>query len=137
MHLPAAEFAYNSSVSEELGNTPFEVDLCWNPKNPLDLLRNDDSRLETVTELKNELESSFIDATFSHELAKSRAASYSANKYKEPDYKAGDEVWLHKTLFRDAITRSQPSAKLSAKRYGPFVIVQPIGKHFCEARSTA
>lgn len=69
------------------------------------------------------------DATFSHELAKARAASYSANKYKEPDNKTGDDVWLHKTLFRDTITRSQPSVKLLAKRYGPFVIVQLIGKN--------
>lgn len=47
-HLPAAEFAYNSSVSEEMRMTPFEVDLGWNPKNQLDLLRKDDSRLETA-----------------------------------------------------------------------------------------
>ncbi len=36
--LPGAEFSYNSSLSEDLGMTPFEVDLGWNSKSPLDLV---------------------------------------------------------------------------------------------------
>ena len=36
--LPAAEFSYNSSVSEDLGMSPFELDLGWIPKSLLDFL---------------------------------------------------------------------------------------------------
>ena len=35
---PAAEFAYNSAVSEDLGMSPFELDLGWNPKSALELM---------------------------------------------------------------------------------------------------
>lgn len=34
---PAAEFAYSSAVSEDLGMTPVEVDLGWRPRGPLEL----------------------------------------------------------------------------------------------------
>ena len=39
--LPVAYFAYNSSVSDDLGCSPFEVDLGWNPRSPLNMFAND------------------------------------------------------------------------------------------------
>eukprot|EP00171_Calliarthron_tuberculosum_P007413 IDg7413t1 len=41
--LIAAEFAYNSAHVESLGTTPFELDLGWKPKSPLDCLAGPDS----------------------------------------------------------------------------------------------
>jgi hypothetical protein len=50
-------------------------------------------------------------------------------RYTIPNYSAGDYVWRKNTLFMDAYSRSQESAKLSAKRFGPFKIVDVIGKN--------
>lgn len=36
--LTAAEFAYNTATVESMGMTPFEADIGWNPRSPLDLL---------------------------------------------------------------------------------------------------
>ena len=36
--LPAAEFSYNSAVSDDLGESPFEADLGCVPRSPLDFI---------------------------------------------------------------------------------------------------
>jgi hypothetical protein len=50
--LPSAEFAYNSALSEDLGVSPFEVDLGWCPRSPLDMLSGSRSSLERVEDFK-------------------------------------------------------------------------------------
>ena len=58
--LPAAEFAYNSAVGEDMGMSPFEIDLGWNPKSPLDLLAGPEDKNETVEEFKVKLLSMLV-----------------------------------------------------------------------------
>jgi hypothetical protein len=58
-----------------------------------------------------------------------RQAAQSSMRYIAPAYAVGDFVWLKKTLFYDAYSKSQESNKLSAKRFGPFRIVALIGKN--------
>ena len=41
----------------------------------------------------------------------------------------GSKLWINKTLFTDAYSKSQDSDKLSAKRYGPFVVTEIIGRN--------
>ena len=128
--LPAAEFAYNSAESTDLGCSPFEVDLGWKPKGPLDLLSHStESPLEALNDFKKRLAAGLEDAKFSHAFAKARQAAYSAAKFKPPAYVVGDLVWLDKDLFKDAIARQQKSKKLSARRFGPFKIMELIGKN--------
>ena len=99
--LPAAEFAYNSATSSDLGCSPFEVDIGWNPRSPLDLLHNTDTRNEEVNEFKTRLKDGLEDARFSMEMAKARQSAYSAQRYTPASYALGQKVWLHKSLFRD------------------------------------
>jgi len=127
--LPAAEFAYNSAVSTDLGCSPFEMDLGWCPRNALDMFRKPESNNETVNYFKARLKGALEDTRFSHQVAKARQSAYSAQKFDVPKYVVGDRVWLHKTLFRDAIDKSQKSDKLGAKRFGPFEITAKIGKN--------
>ena len=46
--LPAAEFAYNSAVTEDFGISPFEMDLGWKLKSQLELISGE--RGEDVNE---------------------------------------------------------------------------------------
>lgn len=39
MLLPAVELANNSAVSEDLGTSPFGVDVGWGPHDPLEVLQ--------------------------------------------------------------------------------------------------
>lgn len=127
--LPAAEFAYNSSLSEDLGMTPFEVDLGWQPKSAVNLLQAKESSNESINQFKERMAEAFRDARFSHEVAKARQSAYSANKTQAHPYKKGDLVWLDKVLFKDDVARVQDSNKLAAKRFGPFKILGLIGKN--------
>lgn len=127
--LPAAEFAYNSARSDDLGASPFEVDLGWKPRSPLGIFRKQSTPIESVDELRNRLQSALDDARFCHEIAKARQSAYTAQKYRPAPYEVGTRVWLNKGLFRDAIAKSQSSDKLSAKRFGPFRITELIGKN--------
>lgn len=70
--LPAAEFAYNSAVSHDLGSSPFEVDIGWNPSSPVGLFRMDTS-IESVNDLKKRLSSALVDARFSRTTSQRRA----------------------------------------------------------------
>jgi hypothetical protein len=54
--LPYAEFAYISAVSEDLGMSPFEIDLGWVPKSPLELFSASPSRVQGVEDFKTELQ---------------------------------------------------------------------------------
>ena len=127
--LPVAEFENNSAESQELSATPFEIDLGWNPKSAIDLLHKDSSRIESVEEFRRLLRSALEDAQFAHELAKGKNSAQTAKRYQPHTYQIGDKIWLDKALFRDAIAKTQPSDKLSAKRFGPFEIKELIGKH--------
>ncbi len=127
--LPGAEFAYNSAVSEDLGMTPFEVDLGWNPKSPLDLVSSLSASNETVSQFKDRLKVVLDDAKFAYKLAKADQSARSSLKYKPHSYKIGDELWINKSLFKDAYSKSQASDKLSAKRFGPFKVLELVGKN--------
>ena len=107
--LPAAEFAYNSAVSEDLGFSPFELDLGWVPKSPLDFISGTEIPVQSLEDFKKQLKCSLDDAQFSYKVSKARQSSESAVHYKKPSYKVGSKLWINKTLFTDAYSKSQDS----------------------------
>lgn len=128
--LPTAEFAFNSSRLEATGYTPFELDLGWNPSSPLDMLTSAPSdTVQSVDVLRKTLQSSLIDARFSHEMAQARQSANNAQNYRPHSYRPGDFVWLNKKYFTDIVYRSQLSKKLGARRFGPFRILELVGKN--------
>lgn len=127
--LTAAEFAYNSANIEHMNMSPFELDLGWKPKSPLELLSTRDCSVESVTDLRTRLRSAATDATFAHLLAQSRQKAYNSKRYTPPSYKVGDSVWLSRKYFTDALSKTQQSRKLGVKRYGPFKVLELIGKN--------
>ena len=72
--LTAAEFAYNSAVTEDLGMSPIERDLGWNQKSPLELISG--ARGEEVNasaeDFSRKLKVSLEDAYFLHKVAKAK-----------------------------------------------------------------
>lgn len=128
--LPAAEFAYNSAVSDELQASPFEVDLGWVPKSPLAQLGSVlETPIASVNELKGRLAAALNDARFAHQVSKAKNASYASQRMKEPSYRVGDQVWLNRSIFKDAISKVQTSDKLGSRRFGPFTITEKLGKN--------
>lgn len=48
----SAEFTNNSSISEDLGMSPFEVDLGYVPRTPLDMVSEKSISLESTDDFK-------------------------------------------------------------------------------------
>lgn len=128
--LPSAEFAYNAARVESMNMTPFEADLGWLPKSPLDLFNTSSyESIQSVDDFRTALEESFRNATFAQRLAQARQSAYNKNRYTPPTYKVGDQVFLSKKLFRDASSSVRPSQKLSVRRVGPFTVSEIINKN--------
>lgn len=126
--MPAAEFAYNSSVSEDLDMSPFEVDLAWRPRHPLSVITGT-TPVQAVDDFIEGLKGAFEDARYSHTLAKAKQSMESGIHSKKPNYKPGDNVWVSRKLWIDHYNRTRPSAKLSPRWFGPFPIIKPVGKN--------
>jgi len=109
--LPAAEFAYNSAVTEDLGMSPFEVDLGDVPKAPLDFISRSDVPVQSVNDFKEQLKSSLEDAQYSYKVSKARQTAESSVRGNPPKYSKGSKVWLNRTLFKDAYAKSQEREK--------------------------
>lgn len=133
--LTSAEFAYNSSDIVHLSISPFELDIGWKPKSPVELLSGStNSSVESVNALKERLSASFDDALFAHRMAQARQAAYNSKRYRPPNYSVGDEVWLSRKYFTDSASKVQKSRKLGVKRYGPFEIIELVGKNAIRLR---
>ena len=104
--LPSAEFAYNSSVFDDLGLSPFELDLGWIPK---DLISGSEIPVQSVNDFKERLKNSLEDAKFSYQVSKARQSAESAQRFRAPSYKLGSKLWINRSLFKDAYSRSQQS----------------------------
>ena len=113
--MPAAEFAYNSAVSEDMGMSPFEIDLGCNPKSPLDLLAGPEDKNEIVEKFKVNLKTSLEDALYAYKISKAGQTARSSIKDKPHVYNVGDKIWIKKRLFTDDYAKSQVSDKLSSK----------------------
>lgn len=129
LRLIAAEFAYNSASIKALGMSPFECDLGWLPKSPLDCLVGKQSRVESVDEFRSRMASAYEDAKFAQHLASARSAAYNSKKRTPVSYAVGDEVWLSRKYFTDSVSKDQTSRKLGVKRYGPFKVIALVGKN--------
>ena len=69
------------------------------------------------------------DAQQSYKISKVSQSANSSMKYQVPNYQVGGIVWLNRSLFKDAYAKSKESDKLSARRFGPFLIEKLFRKN--------
>ena len=96
----AAEFAYNTAVTEDLGMSPFEIDLGSTPKSPLDMIFGKERPAQNVEEFKEKLKLSFEDTHYCYKISKASQITYSSVKYRIPNFKVGGTVWLNRPVSR-------------------------------------
>ncbi len=80
--LSSAEFAYNSAVSDDLGMSPFKMDLGWTPKCPIDMFARNDCPVEPFTEFDSRLNETLSDAKISYQVSKARQSAQREKSYK-------------------------------------------------------
>ena len=128
-YLISAEVAYNSAILEDHGHSPFFLDLGWEPKQPLDFLSSRAINVRSVEDLQSILRETLFASQAAYRAARARQNAYAMAKVQPPSYLPGDEVLLKKSLFQDYYSRTRPSNKLCAKKFGPFKILELVGKN--------
>src|SRR5690554_3038909 len=122
--LPMAEFTYNDSVTSATGLTPFSANYGFNPRSnwPVEVHgKNPASRLYAH----------WMESVHSHlrenlEETRRRMGKYYDQKRSEvPSWKAGDKVWLDGRYIKSKVA----SKKLGPKMYGPFELLEMVGKN--------
>lgn len=83
----------------------------------------------TVYEFKDRLKATLGDAGFAKNSSKEDQSARSRSKEKPHSHKPGGKLCINKSLFIDAYSKSKVSEKLSAKRFGPFEVLDLIGKN--------
>lgn len=112
MLLPAAEFEYNSTISEDLGMSPFEFELGYNQSTPLDLLYGKYVPVETVEESKTRSKVTFNDERYSYRVSKATQRANTASSCKPDSYKDWYKPWISNILFTDSFSHYQKSANI-------------------------
>ncbi len=127
--LAFAEFTINSTPSVSLaGNTPFQVDLGYNPSSPASLsysLNEGWRKADDITELLDRYGST---AKAALNAAHERNKQYYDFRYKDVEFELGDTVYIDQTAIPaigDVHNKEQPASHRT-KFIGPFRITQKL-----------
>lgn len=136
--LSLAEFAYNSSVQESIGMTPFELDLGWKPRGPLDVVacvQDVGGRLMTGSGFVAKLQDVMLHAKTMVEKAQLHQEQMANRFRKKHDFESGDLVLLstaHLPATYANATTEPSNRKLQHKWVGPFKILRMKGENAAE-----
>ncbi|XP_031479939.1 uncharacterized protein LOC116250456 [Nymphaea colorata] len=122
-----AEWAYNTSLHSGTGMTPHEALYGYPPTSipryEVDTARDDEvdctlrNRDEILATLKKNIERAQVRMRKAHDKGR-----------KDREFEVGDMVWLKRLPMRQKSLLGQPYSKLLPKYYGPFRVLQKIGK---------
>jgi len=127
--LPLAEFSYNNSVTSATGISPFFANYGFHPRGnwPVEVEgKNTASKiyshwLDTIhIQLKENLE----------ETRNRMSKYYDRKKSEVHSFSVGSKVWLNGKHIKSKLA----SKKLGPKMYGPFEVLNKIGKNACRLK---
>jgi hypothetical protein len=123
--LPFAEFTYNNAKHASTQMSPFYANYGYHPR--MSIVERNPAQEEnpTAEELVARLERTHQALRVNLQQAQENYKKYyDAHVNDDPQFQVGDLVWLS----RKNIATNRPSAKLDAKRLGPFKILEVIGE---------
>lgn len=121
--LPATELAYNCTVHNSTGLTPFEVMIGENPLRASDLDLVDELE-PTTTPPMTKLFQQLVDRAAAHiAIAQAQQQHYANNKRRHVEFKVGDEVWVSTRFMQP-----RGVAKFQQRFIGPFKVLARVGK---------
>jgi hypothetical protein len=125
--LPAAEWWYNTSYHTSLKTTPFEALYGYPPPQIHDISVPCDISPEAQVTLQ---EKEHVLKNLQHNLqqAQNRMKKFADLKRTERQFEIGDMVYLKMQPYRETALGLRNALKLSSKYYGPFRVLQRIGK---------
>lgn len=122
--LPLAEFVYNNAKNSSTGMSPFYANYGYHPRHTIKVRQQVGPTNPTAEALAERLKQVHQELIRHLELAQQAyKRHHDRHAQPSPDFKPGDLVWLNRTNIRSA----RPSAKLDAKRLGPFRILEIVG----------
>ncbi|CAM8935244.1 unnamed protein product [Rhodiola kirilowii] len=126
-YLPWAEFHYNSAKHSGLGSSPFEVVYGRAPPRLVDY-EPGTTPVAAVDELLIDRDQVLAQLRANLLRAQQRMCEQ-ANKHRtDVEYAAGDWVFLRLQPYRQTSLRTNQSHKLARRYYGPFQILERIGR---------
>jgi transposase InsO family protein len=122
-HLASAEFAINSTVNSSIKMTPFEADLGYNPRNPLEMVlpkRNTKSR--KAGDFYSHQAAILKQCQDAIGIAQARMREIYNRSRPEQSFDVGDKVYLSTANIDPKHTGLPSSSKLGPKWIGPYVV---------------
>ncbi|GJT66424.1 retrotransposable element Tf2 [Tanacetum coccineum] len=125
--LSLAEYWYNTNFHSSIKTTPFEV-LYGQPPPVHTPYVAKDSSVELVDRNLQAREQAITMLKFHLKAAQDRMKTYADKKRSEREFAVGDWVYLKLQPYRQLTLRIHKQHKLSAKFFGPFKVLQKIGR---------
>src|ERR1700753_1447486 len=122
--LPSAEFTYNNAEHQFIGMSPFFANYGFHPTlttHPSHGQQSPEAEalIDKIRLVQEEAQSAMLTAQ------ERQKKWYDKHRDETPQYKVGDKVWLEGTKIKC----TNPSPKLTPKRYGPFPITNVVSTH--------
>ncbi|KAI5436888.1 hypothetical protein KIW84_023128 [Lathyrus oleraceus] len=126
LRVPWAEFWFNTTFHASAGSTPFE--LVYGRKPPMiTRLLQGETRVEAVQKELEERDEAIRQLKAHLQRAQDRMKHYADEKRTDRNFRVGEWVFLKLRPHRQKSVVSRINAKLAARYYGPFQIVERIG----------
>jgi hypothetical protein len=127
--LPALELAYNSSINQSIGCTPFELDIGMKPRLPIDVVSEVRDKPNTaLDQFMSNWEDTWALAHKHIKKAQIRQKAYADKSRREEGYVVGDLAWVRRDrgTLQDGIGAIE---KLGPRNEGPYEVIELHGEN--------